>query len=604
MILQALVHLYDELCMQGKIAEEGWGVAKVTHRIILGEDGSLRGIISARKKVQKGKKEVEEPIKMLVPLPSERSGKKRKSSYLCDNGKYFLGIDPKGKTDKEALLECFNAAKKQHHELLDNCSSNVAQGILRFFDTWNVYNAEENIILKRNWKDLSTASGFIFQVDGKDALQSIEIRNSWNKYYQAGKESKDKEYGVCLITGLEKQPISRLHPMIKGVVGTASSGAKVVSFNAEAFCSYGYDNKQGENSPVSEKAAFGYGAALNYLLADKTHAKKMGDDITVVYWSEHAINACQDCFLNFLDESESGMDDASLNSIMEKLRNGLPASLDGIEILPDEPFYVLGLSPSKARLSVRFFFQNTFGEIMMHLVAHQERLRISGASWEREMIPLWKLIKAAEDPHSDKTGLSPLLAGSLMRSVLQDSRYPETLFQHVMMRIFADRDKKDDKGKNIWKIGHERAAFIKAYLLKNGSQKWREIIQMAVNKETKEISYVLGRLFSVLENIQESANPGINATIKDRYFNAACATPAVTFPVLFKLSNAHLRKLESGKVVYFSKKLQELTDKLVMPDVGQPFPRRLSLEEQGAFVIGYYQETQARFTKKEETENE
>lgn len=127
---------------------------------------------------------------------------------------------------------------------------------------------------------------------------------------------------------------------------------------------------------------------------------------------------------------------------------------------------------------------------------------------------------------------------------------------------------------------------------------------MAVNKETKEVSYVLGRLFSVLENIQESANPGINATIKDRYFNAVCATPAVTFPVLFKLSNAHLRKLEPGKVVYFSKKLQELTDKIVMPDVGQPFPRRLSLEEQGAFVIGYYQETQARFTKKEETENE
>lgn len=162
MILQALVHLYDELCKQGKIAEEGWGVAKVTHRIILGEDGSLQGIISARKKVQKGKKEVEEPIEMLVPLPSERSGKKRKSSYLCDNGKYFLGIDPEGKPDKEALVECFNAAKKQHHELLDNCNSNVAQGILRFFDTWNVYNAEENIILKRNWEDLSTASGFIF----------------------------------------------------------------------------------------------------------------------------------------------------------------------------------------------------------------------------------------------------------------------------------------------------------------------------------------------------------------------------------------------------------------------------------------------------------
>lgn len=127
---------------------------------------------------------------------------------------------------------------------------------------------------------------------------------------------------------------------------------------------------------------------------------------------------------------------------------------------------------------------------------------------------------------------------------------------------------------------------------------------MAVNKETKEISYVLGRMFSVLENIQENANPGINATIKDRYFNAACATPAVTFPVLFKLSNAHLRKLEAGQAVYFSKKIQELMDKITMPDVGHPFPKRLTLEEQGAFVLGYYQETQARYTPKRESENE
>ena len=123
---------------------------------------------------------------------------------------------------------------------------------------------------------------------------------------------------------------------------------------------------------------------------------------------------------------------------------------------------------------------------------------------------------------------------------------------------------------------------------------------MAVNKETKEISYVLGRLFSVLENIQEKANPGINATIKDRYFNSACATPAVTFPILLKLSNAHLRKLDQGQAIYYSKMVQALMDKIDMPDIGTPFPKRLSLEEQGAFVLGYYQETQARYTKKEE----
>lgn len=357
---------------------------------------------------------------------------------------------------------------------------------------------------------------------------------------------------------------------------------------------------QGENAPVSERAAFAYGTALNHLLSDKTHAKQMGDT-TVVYWSEHAIDACQDCFMSFWSEDTSGIDDATLDSIMEKMREGLPASLEGIEISPEEPFYILGLSPNAARISVRFFLRNTFGEIMAHMAAHQERLKLTGPSWESGRIPLWKLIKAAENPNSDKASLSPLLAGSLMRAVLQDSPYPEALFQHVMMRIFADHDQAEEKGKKtVRKISHVRVAFIKAYLLKNGVQHWEGQIQMAVNENCTNIAYVLGRLFSVLEHIQERANPDLNATIKDRYFNGACATPAVVFPTLLKLSNAHLAKLETGQEVYFNKKVGALMEKIPMPAAGTPFPARLSLEEQGAFVLGYYQETQSRYVVKQE----
>lgn len=121
---------------------------------------------------------------------------------------------------------------------------------------------------------------------------------------------------------------------------------------------------------------------------------------------------------------------------------------------------------------------------------------------------------------------------------------------------------------------------------------------MAVNENCNDISYVLGRLFSVLENIQLSANPGINSTIKDRYFNSACATPASVFPVLLKLVNAHLGKLDQPREIYFKKKLGALTDKIAMPDTGTPLPHRLTLDEQGAFVLGYYQETQARYAGK------
>ena len=596
MILQALVHLYDELCKQGKIAEEGWGIAKVSHRIVLDEDGHLQGIVSAKKKVQRGRKEIEVPSEMIVPLPVTRSSGV-KANFLCDNSSYFFGKDDKGKPIR--AKQCFEAAKEKHHQILDDCESKAARSVLRFFDTWDVDKAAENPILKENWDDIAT-SNFIFQVDGRDVLEDEAVRAAWNRCSESDETGTDKEQGICLVTGKENQPISILHPKIKGVQGAQSSGANLVSFNATAFCSYGYDGMQGENAPISERAAFAYGTALNHLLADKAHAKQMGDT-TVVYWSEHAIDACQDCFMSFLSDTADGMDDVTLDSIMEKMRNGLPASLEGVEISPDEPFYILGLSPNAARISVRFFLRNTFGEIMAHMMAHQDRLTLSGPAWESGKIPLWKLIKAAENPNSDKSGLSPLLAGSLMRSVLQDSPYPEALFQHVMMRIFADQDKTDDKGQiTSYKIGYVRAAFIKAYLLKNRVQHWEGQIQMAVNENCTSIAYVLGRLFSVLENVQEKANPGINATIKDRYFNGACATPAVVFPTLLKLSNAHLGKLEAGQAVYFNKKLGALMEKIPMPDTGVPFPARLSLEEQGAFVLGYYQETQSRYGKKED----
>lgn len=596
MILQALVHLYDELCKQGKIAEEGWGIAKVSHRIVLDEDGHLQGIVSAKKKVQRGRKEIEVPSEMIVPLPVTRSSGV-KANFLCDNSSYFFGKDDKGKPIR--AKQCFEAAKEKHHQILDDCESKAARSVLRFFDTWDVDKAAENPILKENWDDIAT-SNFIFQVDGRDVLEDEAVRAAWNRCSESDETGTDKEQGICLVTGKENQPISILHPKIKGVQGAQSSGANLVSFNATAFCSYGYDGMQGENAPVSERAAFAYGTALNHLLADKAHAKQMGDT-TVVYWSEHAIDACQDCFMSFLSDTADGMDDVTLDSIMEKIRNGVPASLEGVEISPEEPFYILGLSPNAARISVRFFLRNTFGETMAHMMAHQERLALSGPAWESGKIPLWKLIKAAENPNSDKSGLSPLLAGSLMRSILQDSPYPEALFRHVMMRIFADQDKTDDKGQiTSYKIGYVRAAFIKAYLLKNRVQHWEGQIQMAVNENCTSIAYVLGRLFSVLENVQEKANPGINATIKDRYFNGACATPAVVFPTLLKLSNAHLGKLEAGQAVYFNKKLGALMEKIPMPDTGVPFPARLSLEEQGAFVLGYYQETQSRYGKKED----
>ncbi len=598
MILSALVHLYEELCKQGKIQAEGWGIAKVTHRILLDKEGHLCGIISARKKVQRGKKETEVPCEMCVPLPVTRSSGV-KANFLCDNFSYFLAIDDKGNVQR--TIQCFEEAKKLHHRVLEHCHSPVAKAILHFFDTWGSDKAGKDSSIQENLEDIIAGRNFVFQVDGVDDIEDEEIRRSWENFQgtsQAGKDSISLT-GQCLITGAENQKIALLHPKIKGVHGAKTMDRNLVSFNEPSFCSYGKDKKQGENSPISEHAAFAYGTALNQLLADQRHTQVIGDT-TIVYWSEHGISACQDFMMSFLG-NHAGIDDHTLDTIVTHMRNGLPVDLEGVEISPDEPFYILGLSPNAGRISVRLFLRNTFSKLVTNLSLHQERMKLEGSSWEKQNIPLWKTLKATVNPNGKEQAASPLLSGSLFRAVLQDTKYPASTFQNILLRIFADQDKAAEGGRPaVKKISHTKAAFIKAYLLKNSKEHWEGKLQMALNENCNDVSYVLGRMFSLLENIQQGANPGINTTIKERYFNSACATPASVFPILLKLANTHLSKLDGGKAVYFKKKMGALMDKIMMPDEGIPFPARLTLEEQGAFILGYYQETQARYKGKEE----
>lgn len=598
MILSALVHLYEELCKQGKIQAEGWGIAKVTHRILLDKEGHICGIISARKKVQKGKKEIEVPSEMCVPLPVTRSSGV-KANFLCDNSSYFLAVDAKGKVQR--TIQCFEAAKELHHQVLEHCHSPVAKAILHFFDTWGSDKAGKDSSIQENLEDIIAGRNFVFQVDGVDAIEDEEIKRSWENFQGTSQADKDSTSltGQCLITGAENQKIALLHPKIKGVHGAKTMDRNLVSFNEPSFCSYGKDKKQGENSPISEHAAFAYGTALNQLLADQRHTQVIGDT-TIVYWSEHGISACQDFMMSFLG-NHAGIDDHTLDTIVTHMRNGLPVDLEGVEISPDEPFYILGLSPNAGRISVRLFLRNTFSKLVTNLSLHQERMKLEGPSWEKQNIPLWKTLKATVNPNGKEQAASPLLSGSLFRAVLQDTKYPASAFQNILLRIFADQDKAAEGGRPaVEKISHTKAAFIKAYLLKNCKEHWEGKLQMALNENCNDVSYVLGRMFSLLENIQQSANPHINTTIKERYFNSACATPASVFPILLKLANTHLSKLDERKAVYFKKRMGALMDKIIMPEEGIPFPARLTLEEQGAFVLGYYQETQARYKGKEE----
>ena len=373
-----------------------------------------------------------------------------------------------------------------------------------------------------------------------------------------------------------------MHPAIKGVDGAQSSGAAIVSFNAPAFCSYGQE--QNYNAPVGKHAAFAYTAALNYLLADRENVQKIGDT-TVVCWAEGAEPQYQAfTFAALFGSQDDSFNENDVRDAIRKLAAGLP--LPERKLDPRQPFYILGLSPNAARISIRFFYRNTFGEIMRNVNAHHERMEIVRPSYDRyATIPLWAVLRETVNPKSRDKAANPLMAGATARAIFSGERYPAALLEQTMMRIRAERD-----------ITRGKAAIIKAYYLRNPNDDCpKEVLTVALNEESTNPAYTLGRLFSVFEAVQQAANPGINTTIKDKYFNSAASTPATIFPLLNNLCQKHLRKLSAGSRIWYEKQIIALTSIL-----GESYPTRLTLPQQGSFNLGYYHQTQKRYEKKEE----
>ena len=580
MILQALVDYYEQLAAQGRITKPGWAKVKVSWALEINENGQLLDVLPLRTPSSDGKKML--PREMELPTPVKRSSGVS-ANFLWDNSSYVLGLDSKGKEKRAA--ECYAAASSLHQELLSGVESPAARAITAFFQTWDPMHAGDVTAFAEHREDLIKGDNLCFFFRGTSVADDPLIRRTWEKAYE---NTGDGESEFCLITGQETVP-ELIHPAIKNVRDAQSSGAALVSFNAPSFCSYG--KEQNANAPVSKYAAFAYTSALNQLLADREHVKVIGNT-TVVYWSRNAEKQYQDAFAALFDGTENTVTDEDLNALMESVAAGKPYRYEGLPLAPDNDFFILGISPNAARLSVRFFYRSSFGQIVQNLKRHYSDIQIVSdhrSKWNTT--PLWALLReTVNQKASDKSPL-PQLAGDVMKSMLQGSRYPETLLNQTMLRIRAERD-----------ITRSKAGIIKAYLIRNTEnhperESIKEVTTVSLNTESSYAPYILGRLFAVLEGIQQAANPGINATIKDRYFNSACATPAAVFPILLKLSNSHLKKLDTGKSIYWSRQIGELTDRM-----GIGFPAHLSLQEQGAFILGYYHQTQKRFEKKNTNE--
>ena len=575
MILQALTRYYEDLLSRGEIDAPGWTPAKISYALCLNEKGRLTQVVPTMEKVSKGKKSVLQP--QVFPLPA---AVKRTvgidSNFLWDNSTYLLGVDQKGKPERSR--DCFAAAAQKHHAVLDGIDSSIARAILAFFDTWQPSQAAEHSALAGLLEEVTAGANLLFRVDGCYPQKDVAIREAWQSYRESS--NPDAVRMQCLVTGREDE-ITATHPAIKGVRDAQSSGAALVSFNAPAFCSYG--REQNFNAPVGKYAAFAYTAALNHLLADRNNVQLIGDT-TVVCWAEGADPAYQSFAMTAFFGAESGLSDNDLRAALKRLADGLPC--DDLGIDPERPFYILGLAPNAARLSVRFFLRDSFGRLMKNVNDHYERLKIINARYE--VVPLWALLRETVNLNSRDKSPSPAMAGAVARAIFSGGPYPASLLEAVMLRIRAERN-----------ITWGRAAIIKAYYLKNPHKDCpKEVLTVSLNEASTDTAYTLGRLFSVYEAVQQAANPGINATIKGKYFNSAAAMPASIFPILNNLCQKHLRKLDGRLRVYYDKQIMELKGRL-----GESYPPRMTLAQQGSFDLGYYHQTQKRYTKKEEEKN-
>lgn len=588
MILQALTAYYEQLVRQGKLSAPGWDDSfKVSYELRLNDAGQLVSVLDLRTETKMGKKTVLAPRAMRVPAHVKRASGIA-ANFLCDNSTYLLGADEKGKPERST--DCFKACAKLHHAILDGVDSPAARALLAYFDSWDPAQAATHPLLAEQWKEITGNANLIFGYEAADHSHSFvnddpAIQNAWQAHYND--RSADSDMGQCLITG-KYAPIERTHPNISGVPGAQSSGAALVSFNAPAFCSYGHE--QGENAPVSKYAAFAYTTALNRLLADRNHCKHVGDT-TILCWAENAEPVYQDAMSMFLfgADGAAGIQESDVQAALKRLSAGQTVPFLEKELSPDQHFYLLGLAPNAARLSVRFFLRDTFGSFAQNLQKHAEEMEIDCSEKEKfRTLPIWAVVnETTRTVPGQPAKPSPQLAGDLLRAVLTGGRYPATLLNGVTLRIRAEQN-----------VTRGRAAVIKAYYLRNyPTELNKEVYTVSLN-ETTNVPYLLGRLFSVLEAVQKAANPGINTTIKDRYFNAACATPSMAFPTLLRLSQKHLRKLNDGLATYYDNQITELMAQL--PESG--FPARLSLPDQGKFAIGYYHQTQKRFAKKNEEE--
>lgn len=570
MILEALVRYYERVADDPdvRIAPFGYEPRAIDFLVVLDRDGTVVEFSDLRE----GEGRKHRGRTFMVPKAPERTSN-IVAGDLWDNVGYVFGAtsDP----------DRFEWAKRQHESFKERVRELVhltqhdpgVVAIEKFLEREDL----DGIRKTTNWKAaLDGANSVTFRL--KDASELICQREAVR---EALSESRAEPEGVCLVTG-ESGTVALTHPPIKGVWGAHSRGAKFTSFNLPAFSSHGHD--QGFNAPVSERAAFEYSTALNHLLRPDSGQRVQVGDASTIFWSDGE-SILERTIADLFDDPPK--DDPSRGArAMEALFQSPwaghePPAEDGRQ------FFVLGMAPNTSRISIRFWCTDTEGGLARKLLQHFRDLEIDRSKRESGFLSIRRLL-ASTAPLGKLDNVRPNLAGAVFMSALNGTPYPRELLAAAVQRNRGEQD-----------VPYPRAALIKASLLRLHRRDPRTTpeVHVSLDVANTNTAYRLGRLFAVLERAQETANPGLNATIKDRFYGAASTTPVTVFPRLLKLKNHHLGKLDHrGQEVRFEKMIGEIMDGV------EDFPASLSLPDQGQFSIGYYHQRQSFFKPRDDQE--
>lgn len=580
MILQALKEYYDRKAADGSIACDGWVKGGIDFLLDLDLNGKLLNINDLRE--SNGRKKI--PHFFNLPnigkqaLKHTNSGKD--ANLLWDNASFVFGLGDKGHLRLQSMIE---AIDKWFGEQIDPGIKAVHSFLTNGLnDRSHFKQALEHPEYGEVFKEGGVKISFrVPETDYKVVFDSPVVAKA---LVGVGNSNDADKLGTCLVTGERGVLIELTHSVIKGVWGAQSSGACIVSFNNDTFNSYG--KTQCLNAPVSKIAASQYSKAINFLL-DSTRQRMQVGNTSTVFWSEKRSSFESD--FAFFFEPEKDNPDAGtqkIRALLESAKTGAYMEDDG-----EQRFFVLGLAPNAARIAIRFWKIGTISEFAGSIKQHFEDLRIIKPESEPKFYSIWRLLSNVSS-QDDINNLPPKLAGDYIRAILEGSPYPSTLLRAALGRIRCDV--KDKKGNPKDRVNSIRAAIIKSYL--NRYQRFydknQKELSMALDIDQPSIGYQLGRLFATLAKIQNEAQPGINATIRERFYGAACASPVTVFANLLKLMKHHLAKLPNkGKAIAFERLVSEIMSHL------SDFPAHLDLHEQGRFAIGYYHQWQDFFTK-------